>query len=268
MRRPSTRNARTRAIDERTYRAALNEPLRLNDTLRREEAYGQYFKEEVRKQLIEEFGWDAVYRSGLRVETTLDLDMQRAAESEVARAIAAIEQKRRPSSGKDPLQAALVAIDPHTGEVRAMVGGRSFEQSHFNRAVQSRRQPGSAFKPFVYAAALEQGYTPATIISGLNEPVAAYRSVWLPDDEHNDADAITMRGALRLSSNRAAVRMLQTVGVTTTVDYAARLGLDNLPRVPSLALGSGEVTLMSLTSAFGAFANEGVLARASLIRRV
>jgi 1A family penicillin-binding protein len=262
----------TRAIDDRTYRAAATTPLQLNDALRGEEAFGQYFKEEVRKELVARFGWDQVYRAGLRVETTLDLDMQRAAEAEVERTLAAIEQqqKRRGSSAtaKDPLQAALVALDPHTGEVRAMVGGRNFEQSHFNRATQSRRQPGSAFKPFVYAAALEQGYTPATVITGLSEPVATLQNVWLPDDEHIVGDAITMRAALRLSSNRAAVRMLQTIGVPTVVNYAQSLGLENLPAVPSLALGSGEVTLLSLTSAFGAFANQGELASSSLIRRV
>jgi 1A family penicillin-binding protein len=263
----------TRAIDDRTYRAAVATPLHLNDALRREEAFGQYFKEEVRKELVERFGWDRVYRDGLRVETTLDLDMQRAAEDEVQRALATIEQqqqKRRGSNAPttEPLQAALVALDPHTGEVRAMVGGRNFEQSHFNRATQSRRQPGSAFKPFVYAAALEQGFTPATIITGLSEPVATLRNVWLPDDAHVDGDAITMRAALRLSSNRAAVQMLQTIGVSSAVSYAQRLGLDNLPAVPSLALGSGEVTLLSLTSAYGAFANQGALATPSLIRRV
>ena len=262
----------TRAINEAAFRAALAEPLRLNDVLRREEAFGQYFKEEVRKELVERFGWDRVYRSGLRVDTTLDLDMQRAAEAEVERALATIEeqQKRRATKNvsTEPLQAALVALDPHTGEVRAMVGGRSFEESRFNRATQSRRQPGSAFKPFVYAAALEQGYTPATIITGLSEPVATFQNVWLPDDEHINGDAITMRAALRLSSNRAAVRMLQTVNISTAVNYAERLGLDNLPQVPSLALGSGEVTLLSLTSAFGAFANQGVLASPGLIRRV
>jgi penicillin-binding protein 1A len=149
-----------------------------------------------------------------------------------------------------------------------MVGGRSFEQSHFNRATQSRRQPGSAFKPFVYAAALEQGFTPATIITGLSEPVATLQNVWLPDDGHIAGDAITMRAALRLSSNRAAVRMLQTISVPTAVSYAEHLGLENLPAVPSLALGSGEVTLMALTSAYGAFDNQGVLASPSLIRRV
>jgi len=259
------------AIDEATYRSALRAPLHLDDTLRREEAYGQYFKEEVRKQLVDIFGWERVYRSGLRVETTLDVDMQRAAEAEVARAIADIERRQNPrataGTAGPALQAALVAVDPRTGEVRAMVGGRDFHTSAFNRATQSKRQPGSAFKPIVYASALEQGYTPATIIDESSSPELR-QAAWLPDDEHVADDAITMRAALRLSSNRAAVRMLQTVGVSTAVDYAARLGLGSMPRVPSLALGTGEVTLLSLTSAFGAFANAGVLARPTLIRRV
>ena len=134
---------------------------RLADALRSEEAYGQYFKEEVRKQLVQRFGWDRVYQGGLKVYTTIDLNMQKAAEAEVARSLADIEQrqlKRRGRRGSDPLQAALVAMDPATGEVRAMVGGRKFDQSRFNRATQARRQAGSAFKPFVYAAALEQGF--------------------------------------------------------------------------------------------------------------
>jgi 1A family penicillin-binding protein len=259
------------AIDEGTYRSARRAPLRLDDALRREDAYGQYFKEEVRKQLIDIFGWERVYRSGLRVETTLDVDMQRAAEAEVARAIADIEQRQNRRASTRPaaaaLQAALVAVDPRTGEVRAMVGGRDFHTSPFNRVTQSKRQPGSAFKPVVYAVALEQGYTPATIIDGLSSPVLS-QAGWLPDDEDVAGDAITMRSALRLSSNRAAVRMLQTIGVSRAVDYAARLGLGSMPRVPSLALGTGEVTLLALTSAFGAFANAGERATPRLIRRV
>jgi 1A family penicillin-binding protein len=262
-----------RSIDEQAYQAALRTPLKLNDTLRREEAYGQYFKEEVRKQLVQMFGWDRVYQGGLKVETTLDLDMQKAAETEVARALGEIEQlqARRRRSGAasgEPLQAALIAIDPRTGEVRAMVGGRDFDRSRFNRATQSRRQPGSAFKPFVYAAALEQGFTPATQITGLSEPVFTVGGAWLPEDEHVEGDAITMRAALRTSSNRAAVSMLRSVGISKAVQYAEQLGVGNVPRVPSLALGSGEVTLLSLTSAFGAFANEGRLVAPALIRRV
>ena len=260
-------------IDRATYESAVRTRLRLNDTLRREEAYGQYFKEEVRKQLVEQFGWKRVYLDGLTVETTLDLDVQKAADAEVARAILEIEERqmqrrgRQPASTADPLQAALVALDAHTGEVRALVGGRGFDRSRFNRATQARRQPGSAFKPFVYAAALERGYTPATVI-GLTQPVMTVRGAWVPEDDHVPGDAITMRMALRASSNRAAVRMLQDVGIAETARFAEQLGMGSMPRVPSLALGSGEVTLLALTAAFGAFANEGMLSTPTLIRRV
>ena len=265
------------AIDARTYEAAVRQPLRLSDSLRNEESYGQYFKEEVRKQLVDRFGWERVYQGGLKVYTTLDLDMQKAAETEVARGLQEIEQRqlRRRSGRGDaaagaepPLQAALVAMDPHTGEVRAMVGGRDFEASHFNRATQARRQPGSAFKPFVYAAALEAGFTPGTVLTHLDDPVSTPQGAWVPDDGHSTASSMTMRTALKTSSNRAAVQMLQEVGIPATVRYAQRLGVGDVPSVPSLALGSGEVTLVSMTAAFGAFANEGMVPAPTLIRRV
>lgn len=262
----------TGAIDEATYHSAVKSPLRLNDTLRREEAFGQYFKEEVRKWLVHTYGWDRVYHGGLRVETTIDLEMQKAAEAEIARSLAEIEQRqlrRRGAVAKgEMLQAALVAIDPRTGHVRAMVGGRAFERSPFNRATQSRRQPGSAFKPFVYAAAIERGYSPATVITGLSQPVMTPSGAWLPEDGHLESDAISMRAALRTSSNRAAVQMLRTVGIPAAVQYAEQLGVGTMPHVPSLALGSGEVTLLSLTAAFGAFANEGRLTTPTFVRSV
>jgi penicillin-binding protein 1A len=260
----------THVIDRATYEQAVRSKPRLADALRSEEAYGQYFKEEVRKQLVQRFGWDRVYQGGLKVYTTIDLDVQKAAEAEVARSLADIEQrqlKRRAQGGLDPLQAALVAMDPATGEVRAMVGGRNFDQSRFNRATQAQRQAGSAFKPFVYAAALEQGFTPATVITGLDNPVATLQGQWVPDDHGGNAD-MTMRAALRTSSNRAAVQMLQQVGIPTAIRYAQRLGIGSLPSVPSLALGSGEVTLLSMTSAYSTFANQGMETPPSLIRRV
>ena len=121
-----------------------------------------------------------------------------------------------------PLQAALVALDPRTGDVRAMVGGRNFDESHFNRAVQAKRQPGSAFKPFVYAAALESGYTPASLIDRLDEPIDTLQGAWSPEDGHVSGTELTMRAALKTSSNRAAVRMLEMVGVSSAVDYAEK----------------------------------------------
>src|SRR5688572_27821525 len=207
------------AIDAKTHDAATEQPLHLADKLRNEEAFGQYFKEEVRQQLVEQFGWERVYQGGLKVYTTLDLDMQKAAESEVARGLEEIEQRqargrrRDAPAPTDPLQAALVAMDPHTGEVRAMVGGRDFGESRFNRATQARRQPGSAFKPFVYAAALERGFSPATLLTNLDAPTWTPQGNWVPDDGHSTAESMTMRTALRTSSNRAAVRMLRDVGI-------------------------------------------------------
>jgi penicillin-binding protein 1A len=258
-------------IDEPTLRAATGAAVELHDTLREQESYGQYFKEEVRKELVDQFGWARVYEGGLKVYTTLDLNVQKAAEAEVQRAVDEIERQTRRRKGdvttEAPLQAALVALDPQTGEVRAMVGGRSFDNSHFNRVTQAKRQAGSAFKPFVYAAALEQGYSPATIIRALDTPIMTLQGAWVPDD-HGSAEAMTMRAALRVSSNRAAVQMLQDIGISTAVRAAERLGLGDVPGVPSLALGSGEVTLLSMTAAYAAFANGGMRPAPTLIRRV
>ncbi|HEY7191117.1 MAG TPA: PBP1A family penicillin-binding protein [Vicinamibacterales bacterium] len=262
----------SRVIDRATYETAAKSPVVINDGLRAGEDYGQYFKEEVRRFLVGKFGWERVYQGGLRVYTTIDLEMQKAAEAEVTNAIAEIEKRQVASKAKkiddQLLQAALVAMDPHTGEVRAMVGGRDFMQSTFNRATQARRQPGSAFKPFVYAAALERGFSPATLIEDLDQPIMTLQGAWVPEDEHSDGSPMTMRTALRTSSNRAAVQMLEDVGIPITVDYAKRLGVGSVPSVPSLALGSGEVTLDAMTAAFSTFANGGMVPTPVLVRRV
>jgi 1A family penicillin-binding protein len=261
----------TNVIDGPTYEKALRSQPHLADALRSEENFGQYFKEEVRKQLVQRFGFERVYQGGLKVYTTIDLEVQKTAEAQVAQSIAEIEKRQlkrvTQAQPSDPLQAALVALDPTTGEMRAMVGGRNFDQSRFNRATQAHRQAGSAFKPFVYASALEQGFTPATVITGLDNPIATLQGAWVPDD-HGGSDAMTMRAALKTSSNRAAVQMLQQVGIPTTIRYVQRLGIAGLPEVPSLALGSGEVTLLSMTSAYSAFANQGMFSPPVLIRRV
>ena len=257
-------------IDEATLQQALGRAVRLHDTLRGQEGQGQYFKEEVRKLLVQQFGWERVYAGGLKVYTTLDLELQKAAEAEVDRAVAEIERRQTPrdrAAGGAPLQAALVALDPKTGEVRAMVGGRSFDESRFNRVTQARRQAGSAFKPFVYAAALEQGYSPASLITELDTPVMTPEGAWVPAD-HSTSGAMTMRAALRVSSNRAAVRMLQQVGIPAALKATERLGIASVPGVPSLALGSGEVTLLSMTVAYAAFANSGMRPTPLMIRRV
>jgi 1A family penicillin-binding protein len=253
----------TGAIDDETFQDATAREIRLHDVLHRDERMGQYFKEEVRKQLVKQFGLERVYEGGLRVYTTLDLELQKAAETEVARASEELERRQK----REGPQAALVALDPRTGEVKAMVGGRRFDESRFNRVTQARRQAGSAFKPFVYAAALERGYSPASQIAPLAGPIMTLEGAWVPDD-HAAAGPMSMRSALRYSSNHAAVRTLQEIGIPTALRAAERFGIESVPGVWSLALGSGEVTLMAMTAAYAAFANGGIRPSPHLIRRV
>lgn len=276
------------AIDEATAERARKAEVRLANALEIKETSGLYFKEQVRRDLVDRFGWQRVYQGGLRVYTTIDPELQALAERIVEKGLQDIERrpgyshevrpgsappKAGPSAAKekgapDYLQGALVAFDPTNGHVRVLVGGRDFDESRFNRAVQAKRQAGSAFKPFVYAAALEAGYSPATVITGLNDPILTAQGAWVPEDEHTSASAMTLRTALRTSSNRAAVQMLNTVGIASAVDYAKRLKMGTLPSVPSLALGAGDVTLVSMTAAYGAFANGGFVRQPTLIRRV
>ena len=246
--------------------AAFGQRVVLRDNLRGQDPTGLHFKDVVTRQLMNHFGRDAVYKQRLRVFATIDRDMQKAAEAAVVEAVGAIEARIRRRNAP-PLQASLLALDPATGEVRAIVGGRDPAQAGFNRAVQAKRQPGSAFKPFIYAAALESGYSPATVVDRLNDPVDTIQGAWLPEDEHSTAESMTIRAALRTSSNRAAVRTLENVGIGRAVSYATDMGVGTLPNVPSLALGSGEVSLATLTAAYAAFAR-GIVRDPTFIRRV
>src|SRR5688572_1680313 len=225
-----------------------------------EQACGMYYFEEVRRQLTSMFGDDQVLEGGLRVFTTYDPGVQRAAER-------AVNQRLAEMSGpKSPLQGALVAMEPKSGKVLALVGGRNFHDSNFNRATQAHRQPGSAFKPFVWAAAIERGWAPGTVLTGLDTQIGD--GTWMPAGDH-EAESYTLRRALTVSSNRAAAQLMQQVGMSSTIYTARRLGIESeLPAVPSLALGTGEVTLLEMVAAYGAFANEGVWTRPTLITRV
>ena len=260
-------------IDEATAAAMGDKPLHLVDGFK-DAAPGPYFKNYVTRLLVDRFGWEAVSEGGLRVFTTFDPSAQQAAETALAAGLADVERRARsqtiPRRGQPApaqLQGALVALDAPTGEIRALVGGRDFASSQFDRATQAHRQAGSAFKPFVYAAALEMGYSPATLVTGLDDPMLAGDESWLPADGHSDASAMTVRTALRTSSNRAAVQVLRAVGVPRAVSYAHQLGLE-APAVPALVLGAGDVTLLSLTSAYGTFANGGWLRPPVAIRRI
>ncbi|HEV3216728.1 MAG TPA: PBP1A family penicillin-binding protein [Vicinamibacterales bacterium] len=207
-----------------------------------------YAQDYLRQQFKAEFGDDNP--PDWKVQTAFLPAMQKEAERAVT---AGLQRWREPQ-----LQAALVAIDPQTGDVLALVGGRNYAQSPFNRAVNARRQPGSAFKPILYATALEHGMSPVSVVSGLSQFRVQGHDEWVVKNASAETrDALTLREALYESNNQAAVKLQTEVGSQPVLRLAKSLGLPNLPDVPSLALGVGEVTPLQLTAAYAAFPNGG-----------
>lgn len=203
----------------------------------------------------------------LTVRTTLDRNAQIAADKAVRRNAAVIQSE----TGRRALvQGAMVAIDPRNGDIRAMSGGRSYERGAFNRALLAHRQPGSAFKPFVYAAAMAAGYTPSSEVDDDPIDVIQGRDVWSPANYGNEyAGRITFRKALINSANAATVRVSQAVGIPRIIDVAHRNGIvSTLPNVPSMALGSAEVTPIELVTAYAPFANGGFKVKPRLVRSI
>jgi 1A family penicillin-binding protein len=199
--------------------------------------------------------------ANLVVRTTFDRKAQRIAERAIGRGAAQVDAERGAwmGAGEAPTQGALVALDPSTGAIRALVGGRRVERKGFNRALLARRQPGSAFKPFVYVTALQHNYTTATLVDDEPISVESGSDIWTPANFNEEyAGRITLRQALVRSSNAATVRVSRTVGIARVANMAQQLGIHStLPEVPALALGSGEVTPMELTAAYAPFGNGG-----------
>ena len=240
-------------------KAALQSRPRIRPYPGATEAQAGYAKEFLRQKFRDEFGGD--HPPDWQVRTTFVPELQEAAERSVENGL------RR--FGKPDLQAALVAVDPATGDVLALVGGRDYRQSQFNRAWRSRRQPGSAFKPFLYAAALAKGYSPVSVLDGLTSIQRQGPEEWAPRNAGGEeAEALTLRAALIESNNRAAALLQQRIGSRPVLRLASDVGLRDLPDVPSLSLGTGLVSPLDLTTAFSAFPNGGYAVRARALTRV
>jgi 1A family penicillin-binding protein len=241
-------------ITEAQEQTARRERIRIQPPPQVTSAKHGYAKEYLRQQFRNIYGGDNP--PDWKVHTTFMPEVQDAAEASVKQGL------RRLGGGRE-LQAALVALDPRTGNLLAMVGGSDFAVTTFNRAARSRRQPGSAFKPFVYAAALERGLSPVSVIRGLRQvAVQAPEGVWIPRDERaGGEDEMTLREALIESNNAAAVLLQQQVGTGPVVRLAGDLGVRDQPAVPSLALGSGVVTPLELTAAYAVFPTLGYRVR-------
>ena len=251
-----------------------------------------YFVEWVRAELASRFGRQA-YEQGLRVMTSLDLDMQGAAERAMERQLRAIEANTYgpfthqtyeqylaraqggtadPNTANSPyLQGAFIAMDPRTGGIRALVGGRDFDDSQFDRAVRALRQPGSTFKPIVYATAVRTGRPPSYFID--DEPIEVVQldgSLWAPQNYDLKFEGrVTMRRALYQSRNLPAIRMTMELGESGVVEMAKNFGLTTkVPPYPSIALGSADVYPVEMIAAYSTFANLGWRVPATPILRV
>jgi 1A family penicillin-binding protein len=218
-----------------------------------------YAAQFLRSEFHRRFGDDNP--SGWNITTTFVPELQAAAEAALTEGL---KRFRLPK-----LEAALVAIDPRTGDILALVGGKDFGLAPFNRAVSARRQPGSAFKPFVYAAALEEGFSPVSIVRGLNTLTVVGHEEWtVRNVSDRTEDELALRDAFLESDNRAAVAVLAQIGSKPVLRLARLAGLGEMPDVPSLALGTGEVTPLELTAAYAVFPNGGSAVMPRALARV
>ena len=273
---PKAPNNRDKAVERRNYvlrrmvdegyitkdqaAEAAAQELNINSgfTAQMEDTF-QYFAEEVRRQLLDSIGREELYNQGLYIKTTIVPELQRAASAALNKTL---DEYNAGRGGAEKLQGAIIVMNPYTGRVLAMAGGRSFAQSSFNRATQAMRQIGSTIKPFVYLSALEKGMSPEAIL--LDAPIVGWKDAeteWKP--ENNDKKFlgdVTLRFALETSRNVPTVRLVEQIGVRDAIDVAKRFGVypESLRDVNlSMALGSGETTLQKLVSGYSAFVNGG-----------
>jgi penicillin-binding protein 1A len=245
-----TKMYESRFISREQYTRADQELLPTAPHRRKYEA--PYFVEFLRQQLELRYG-DKLYTSGLKINSTINYSLQKAAEEAVKNGIALVEKREEPG-----VQGALVAFDPQDGSIKALVGGTDFWETQYNRATLAQRQPGSAFKPFVYATALESGMSADDRI--LDAPVyfhgATPNSVWSPKNyDHKYHGYIPLKRAIALSLNCATVRLAHDIGLENVISVAKRCGIkSNLARYLPVALGASDVNLLELTTAYGAFA--------------
>lgn len=258
-------------IAEDEAKAAAIETLNFSPkNLKRLGEIGPYFISYVWADLVEKFGGEMVYHGGLKVYTTLDPILQATAENIITRF--ASEEGRKYNFS----QAALVSIDPRTGYIRSMVGGADFVESKFNRATQAKRSPGSAFKPFVYTAAMEQGISPGAILQDTPTTFQVWPNKWNPlgtwapkNFDNKFRGPVTLRYALEKSLNIPSVKLLERVGIQNAIEVAQKMGIkSHLEPGLALTLGASEVSVLEITSAFGVLANNGIRVEPTAITKI
>jgi penicillin-binding protein 1B len=266
-------------ISQKQYEAALKERLP-NRELIKVTNDAPFYVDFLRRELAERYSNDVLTADGLRIFTSLDLNLQRIAEKSLVDGLKRLEETYsalRRRGEDDHLEGAIVVIRPQTGEIKAMVGGRSYQKSQFNRVFQAKRQPGSIFKPFVYLAALMHGadgsgkkFSPASLVEDAPFVWSYEGQEWQPGN-YNDQflGTVTFRRALEKSLNAATARVAREVGIRRVRDIAHRLGIQSsLPAVPSLSLGAAEVTPLEVAISFATLANNGVRTQPLAVKQV
>ncbi len=265
-------------ITRKQYEAAMREKLPHRELIKVTND-APFYVDYLRRELAENYSNDALTREGLRIFTSLDLRLQRIAERSLSEGLKKLEQSYsnlRRRGDDDSLEGAIIVIRPQTGEIKAMVGGRSYQKSQFNRVFQAKRQPGSVFKPFVYLAALMAGadggkkFTPVTMVEDSPFTWNYEGQEWQPGNYNDEYfGTVTLRRALEKSLNSATARVARDVGIKRVSDIAHRLGIQSsLPIVPALALGAAEVTPLEVAVAFSTLANNGVRATPLTVKQV
>ena len=261
-------------ISEDQATSAMEAPLGVVEP-RHSKQVAPYFADYVRDQLVSKYGHERVYKGGLKVYTTLDLRLQNLANQVL---LSNLPKGGQDSKGLTQPQAAMIVLDTREGYIRAMVGGRG--EDEFNRAIMSFRQPGSAFKPFVYTAALQAGYTPATILddSPIEYVIPGQAEPWAPvNNDRTFRGPVPLRKALEDSINVPSVKLLDQVGISNAINAAKSLGITSLVESGrlndmnlSLVLGglTRGVTPLEMAAAYAVFANQGIKAEPIAILRV
>jgi penicillin-binding protein 1A len=257
-------------ISKEEMNKAYAVPLQLR-SMRPKDKIAAYFVENVRRYVQEKYGADVLYKEGLSIYTTLNLPAQQDARDAVEKGLTELEERQKYERGL--VQGALFCMDVKTGAIRAMVGGRDFNKSEFNRATQSRRQAGSAFKPLIYTAAFDKGLNPSTRFVDspiIIEDPTAEDGLWKPRNfDEKFLGPTTMRTALVQSRNVVTVKILQEIGVDYAASYATNMGISSpITRTLSLALGVSGVTLEELVRAYGVLANQGKKVTPYFIKKI
>ncbi len=267
---------KSRLISEGELREATAAPLGVVPW-EGERADAPYFVDFLRRELAQTYPSEVLTKEGLRIFTGLDPEMQRAAERALEEGLAALEKRypRLAGTGGGKLQGCLVALEPQTGEIKAMMGGRDYSETQFNRVTQSRRQPGSIFKPFTYVAALDRpasagGWNPTSHVEDAPFTWEYEGREWSPANYRGTYfGLVTVRQALELSLNGATARLAREVGLERVREVARRMGISSpLPLYPSMVLGSVEVSPLEVAQAYAVLANQGLRATPLAIRAV